>query len=173
MENIKVLISEETLNSRIKEVAKEIENDYKGEEIVLICILKGASYFAIDLSKHIDSYDVILDFMKVHSYGKANKETTGKVNIDLVPSEDLKGKNVIIIEDILDSGVTLNCLYDYIKDMNPKTLKICVLLDKKGRRIKDIEADYVGFEIDNKFIVGYGMDYDEKCRNLPFIGYVE
>ncbi len=173
MENIKVLISEEDLNKRVKEVAKEIERDYKDEEIILMCILKGASYFTMDLSKNISHSNVILDFMKVHSYGKNSKETSGKVNIDLIPSEELEGKNVIIVEDILDSGITLNCLYDYIKDMNPKSLKICVLLDKKERRIKDIEADYVGFEIENKFIVGYGMDYNEKCRNLPYVGYVE
>lgn len=173
MEKIKVLINEEELNRRIKEIAEKISEDYKNEEIVLVCILKGASYFTMDLSRYIKNEKLILDFMKVHSYGINNRETSGKVNIDLSPSEELEGKNVIIIEDILDSGITLNCLYDYINDLKPKTLKICVLLDKKERRIKPIEADYVGFEIENKFIVGYGMDYDEKLRNLPYIGYIE
>ena len=169
----KVLINEETLNKRIEELANQISEDYKGEEIVLVCTLKGAVYFTIDLSKKITKNEVILDFVRVSSYGINNRETTGKLNFKLDISEDIQNKNVIIIEDIIDSGITLNYLYDYLKTKNPKSLKICVLLNKKERRQKEIALDYVGFEIENKFVLGYGLDYDEKYRNLPYIGYVE
>lgn len=172
MEEIKVLIDEEKLNKRIKEVAEEISKDYKNEEIVLICILKGAAYFAIDLSKRITDSVVILDFMKASSYGNG-METTGNVELKIDLSTSIENKNVIIVEDIIDSGYTLNYLYDYLKNKNPKTLKICVLLDKKERRKKEIKVDYTAFEIENKFIVGYGLDYEDKYRNLPYVGYVE
>lgn len=172
MERIKVLINEEKINERIEEIAREISENYK-EEIILVCILKGATYFTIDLSKKIKNNNVILDFMKVSSYGINARETTGKINLSLDISQNIEGKNVIIVEDIIDSGITLNYLYDYIKSKNPKTLKICVLLDKKERRVKNIKVDYVGFEIEDKFVLGYGMDYDEKYRNLPYVGYVE
>lgn len=172
LENLNVLINEEKLQERISEVAKEISNDFKGEELVLVCILKGAVYFAVDLSKKLTDNTVILDFMKVSSYGN-NLETTGKINFKLDTSVDLENKNVIIVEDIIDSGITLNYLYDYLKTKNPKILKICVLLDKKERRQKDIHIDYVGFEIENKFVVGYGLDYEDKYRNLPYVGYIE
>ena len=172
LENLNVLINEEKLQERISEVAKEISNDFKGEELVLVCILKGAVYFAVDLSKRLTDNTVILDFMKVSSYGN-NLETTGKINFKLDTSVDLENKNVIIVEDIIDSGITLNYLYDYLKTKNPKILKICVLLDKKERRQKEINIDYVGFEIQNKFVVGYGLDYEDKYRNLPYVGYIE
>lgn len=172
MGEIKVLIDEEKLNNRIKEVAKEISRDYKNEEIVLVCILKGATYFAIDLSKRITDSVVILDFMKASSYGNS-RETTGNVELKINLSTNIENKNVIIVEDIIDSGYTLNYLYDYLKKKNPKTLKICVLLDKKERRKKDIKVDYTAFEVENKFIVGYGLDYEDKYRNLPYVGYVE
>ena len=172
LENLNVLINEEKLQARISEVAKEISNDFKGEELVLVCILKGAVYFAVDLSKSLTDNTVILDFMKVSSYGN-NLETTGKINFKLDISVDLENKNVIIVEDIIDSGITLNYLYDYLKTKNPKILKICVLLDKKERRQKEINIDYVGFEIQNKFVVGYGLDYEDKYRNLPYVGYIE
>ena len=174
-ENIadKILIDEDTLNKRIEELANQISKDYNGEDIVLVCTLKGAVYFTIDLSKKITGSDVILDFVRVSSYGVNNRETTGKLDFKLDISEDIENKNVIIIEDIIDSGITLNYLRDYLKTKNPKSLKICVLLDKKERRQKEINLDYVGFEIENKFVLGYGLDYDEKYRNLPYIGYVE
>ena len=173
VENIKVLIDEEKLNDRVKEIANQISKDYKNEEIILVCVLKGAAYFTIDLSKNIKNDNVIIEFMKVSSYGVNNRETTGKIDFTLDITQDIEGKNVIIIEDIIDSGITLNYLYDYLKTKRPKTLKICVLLDKKERRIKDIQVDYKGFEIENKFVLGYGLDYDEKFRNLPYIGYIE
>lgn len=173
LDEIKVLIEEEKIQNRIKEIANEIENDYKNEEIILVCILKGATYFAIDLSKKITNNMVILDFMKVSSYENGATESTGKINFKLDISQNIENRNVIIVEDIIDSGFTLSYLYDYLKKKNPKTLKICVLLDKKERRKKDIKVDYTGFEIEDKFVVGYGLDYDEKYRNLPYVGYIE
>lgn len=172
LDRIKVLIDEEELGKRVEELAVEISNNYNGEEIVLVCILKGAVYFAVDLSKKINNSEVILDFMKVSSYGSST-QSSGKVELKVDLSSDIEGKNVIIVEDILDTGYTLNYLYDYLKSKNPKTLKICVLLDKKERREKDIKVDYTGFEIENKFIVGYGLDYEDKYRNLSYIGYIE
>lgn len=172
MNQINVLIDEEILNKRIKELAQEISKDYQNEEIVLICILKGAIYFAVDLSKRITACPVILDFMKASSYGNSTT-TTGVVDLKIDLSTNIENKNVIIVEDIIDSGYTLNYLYDYLRAKNPKTLKICVLLDKKERREKKIKVDYTGFEIENKFIVGYGLDYEDRYRNLPYIGYVE
>lgn len=172
MKKINVLIDEEKLNKRIKEMSQQISREYKGEEIVLVCILKGAVYFMVDLSKNIKDTSVILDFMKVSSYGEST-ETTGKVELKIDLSTNIENKNVIIVEDILDTGYTLNYLYDYLKSKNPKTLKICVLLDKKERRKINIDADYVGFEIENKFVVGYGLDYADKFRNLPYVGYIE
>lgn len=172
LDRIKVLIDEEELGKRVEELAVEISNNYNGEEIVLVCILKGAVYFAVDLSKKINNSEVILDFMKVSSYGSST-QSSGKVELKVDLSSDIEGKNVIIVEDILDTGYTLNYLYDYLKSKNPKTLKICVLLDKKERREKDIRVDYTGFEIENKFVVGYGLDYADKYRNLPYVGYIE
>ena len=173
LEKINVLINEEKLQLRIDEIAREIAKDFKNEEIILICILKGSIYFTTDLSKRITNNPIILDFMKISSNENGAKESNGKINFKLDISENIENKNVIIVEDIIDSGYSLNFLYDYLKKKNPKTLKICVLLDKKDRRKKDIKVDYTGFEIENKFVVGYGLDYDEKYRNLPYIGYIE
>lgn len=172
MEEIKVLINETELHNRVKEIADEISNDFNNEEIVLICILKGAVYFATDLSKKIKS-DVILDFMKISSYGIGQRESTGKIDFKLDLSVNIEDKNVIVVEDIVDSGKTMKNLLEYLKLKNPKTLKICTLLDKPERRIEHIKVDYVGFTIPNKFVLGYGMDYDEKYRNIPYIGYIE
>lgn len=169
----KILIDEKTLNKRIEELANQISKDYNGEDITLICTLKGAVYFTIDLSKKITKSDVIIDFVRVSSYGINNRETTGKLDFKLDISENIKDKNVIIVEDIIDSGITLSYLYEYLNKKQPKSLKICVLLDKKARRKKEIKVDYTGFEIENKFVLGYGLDYDENYRNLPYIGYVE
>ncbi len=169
--DIKVLINEEKIKNRIKEIAQEILKDFKNEEIVLVCILKGAAYFAIDLSKELNN-NLILDFMKVNSYGD-ELQSSGTINFKLDISTDIKDKNVIIVEDIIDSGLTLNYIYDYLVKKDPKNLKICVLLDKKERRVKPINVDYTGFEIENKFVLGYGLDYKDKYRNLPYIGYIE
>lgn len=173
LENFKVLIDEENLNKKITEIANEISKDYENQEIVLVCVLKGAIYFATDLSKKIKNSSVIMDFVKVISYGVGVRETSGKIDFKLGLTENIENKNVIIVEDIIDSGMTLNYLYDYLKSKNPKSLKICVLLDKFERRVQDIKVDYTGFKIENKFVLGYGLDYDEKYRNLPYIGYFE
>ena len=171
-EELNVLINEEELNKKIKELATIIEEDFKGEELVLICILKGAVYFAIDLSKQIKNNVVTLDFMKVSSYGN-DFVTSGNVEFILDITTDITGKNVIVVEDIIDSGYTLSFIKDYLSKKGPKSLKLCVLLDKKERREKEVKIDYTGFEIENKFVVGYGLDYEDKYRNLPYVGWVE
>lgn len=168
--NIKTLIDEKKIENRIKEVAKQIENDYLNEEIVIICILKGAAFFATDLAKRIN-LPVTVDFMKVSSY--EGTESTKKINFKLDISTDISNKNVIIVEDIVDTGRTLTYLKDYLNSKNPKSLKICTMLDKKERREFDLNPEYVCFEIPDKFVIGYGLDYDEKYRNLPYIGYIE
>ena len=170
--DLKILISEAELQKRIKEVANQINEEFKNEEILIICILTGGVYFATDLTKYIDNNNLMLDFMKVSSYGNA-KESTGEIKIEKDLKMGIEGKNVIIVEDIIDSGLTLSTLKRYLLQRNPASLKICALLDKKERRKVEIEADYVGFEIPNKFVLGYGMDYEEYYRNLPYIAYCE
>lgn len=170
--HIKTLISEEKLNQRIKEIGKQITKDYRNEEIVIICVLKGAIYFTIDLTKHIESNNLLLEFMQVSSYGNS-KESSEEIKIKKDIDLDITGKNIIIVEDIIDSGLTMKKLKEYLLSKKPKTLKICTLLDKKERRKVQIEADYVGFEIPNKFVLGYGLDYEEYYRNLPYIAYSE
>ena len=170
--NIKTLINEKQLQKRISELGKQITEDYKNKEIVIICILRGAVYFATDLSKNIKSDSLLMEFMQVSSYGN-NKETTGELKIKKDLEIDIKGRNVLIVEDIIDSGITMTTLKKYLLEKEPESLKICTLLDKKERRKVEIEADYVGFEIPNKFILGYGLDYEEYYRNLQYIGYSE
>ena len=171
MSKIKTLISKRDLNKRIGEIAGEISKDFNKEPILIVCILKGATYFAIDLSKKIKNNNVEIDFMKISSYN--GTESTGKVSISLDISTNIEGRNVIIVEDIIDSGISLNYLYNHLIEKKPKSLKIAVLLDKKERRKKDINVDYIGFVIEDKFVVGYGLDYDEQYRNLDYIGYIE
>ena len=172
MENkIEVLINEEKLQERIKELALEIKNDYNGEEVVFCCVLKGAVFFTVDLMKKYDG-DCEIDFIRVSSYEGEN--STGKVTLKVpLKKEHIENKNIILVEDIVDTGRTFNYLVEYIKDFNPKSVKTCVLLDKKARRVVDFSADYVGYSIDDLFVIGYGLDYDEKYRNLPYIGYVK
>ena len=170
--NLKTLISEQDLQKRIKEIGKQITQDYKNQEIIIICILTGAVYFATDLTKNIDNNKLLLEFMKVSSYGN-EKESSGKITIKQDIRADIKDKNIIIVEDIIDTGLTMKFLKNYLLDKNPKSLKICTLLDKKERRKVKIEADYVGFEIPNKFVLGYGLDYEDYYRNLPYVAYCE
>lgn len=170
LENIKVLISEEELEKRIGEVAKEIDKDYEGEKVVIVSILKGAVFFAVDLVKKMNT-PIELQFMQVSSY--QGTETTHNIKLKKDLDNDIVGKNVIIVEDIIDTGHTLKHLKEYLLSKKPKSLKIAVLTDKKERREAEIEADYVGFTIPNKFVIGYGLDYDEEYRDLPYIGYVE
>ena len=167
---IKTLINENDLTSRIEEVAKQIQKDFNGEEIVLICVLKGAAFFAIELAKRIDS-SVIMDFIKVSSYQGTKSTGTLKFTLDI--SQEIEGKNVLIVEDIVDTGRTLSYLKDYLSSKNPKSIKFCTMLDKKERREFEFTPDYTCFDIPDKFVVGYGLDFDEKYRNLPYIGYIE
>lgn len=169
---IKTLISSEDLQKRIKEIGKQITEEYRNKEIVIICILRGAIYFATDLTKYIDSNNLIMEFMQVSSYGNM-KESTGELKIKKDLDVNIEGKNVIIVEDIIDSGFTMLNLKKYLISKKPESLKVCTLLDKKDRRKVEIEADYIGFEIPNKFVLGYGLDYEEYYRNLPYIAYSE
>lgn len=170
MGELKVLIDEETLQARIKEMAEQLMEEYKGKELTFICILKGSIFFTADLAKKIDG-DVRVDFVRVSSYEGEN--STGEIRMKLDLKDSIQGKDVIIIEDIIDTGRTLKYLKEYLKIKQPNSLKVCTLLDKKERRVCDMEADYVGFTIPDKFVIGYGMDYDEKYRNLPYIGYFD
>ena len=170
MNDIKVLIEEEKLQEKIKEIAKRIEEDYKGKELTLICILKGSTFFTVDLAKRINN-DLRIEFIQVSSYGAS---TVGSENIELKLDlkESIEGKDVIIVEDIIDTGRTLSYLIEHLKGRNPNSLKLCTLLDKPERRLFDVKVDYTGFEIPDKFVIGYGLDYDELYRNLPYIGYI-
>ena len=168
---MKILIEEEKLQERIKALAKEIERDYEGKEIVLLCILKGSIYFTVDLSKHI-SNPLQIEFMQVSSYGNTTK-SSGQIDLKLDVSDSIQGKDVIIIEDIIDTGRTLSYLVEYLKKKGIDNIKICTLLDKPDRREFNITVDYVGFQIPDKFVVGYGLDYNQLYRNLPYIAYIE
>lgn len=166
-----VMITQEQINKRAAEIGAEIEKDFKGEEVVLIGILRGAVLWMGDIMKNVN-LDMAIDFMAVSSYGASTK-SSGVVKINKDLDTAIEGKNVIIVEDIVDSGVTLNYLKQYMEHMKPKSVKICTPLDKpEGRRV-EIDVDYIGFTVDDKFIVGYGLDYDQKYRNLPYITYLE
>ncbi len=166
-----VLISEEQLKKRVAEIGADITRDYKGEEVLLVGILKGSVPFMADLMRCID-LDVAIDFMAVSSYGSGVK-TSGVVRIIKDLDMDLRNRNVIIAEDIIDSGLTLNYLKGYLLEKQPKSLRIATLLDKPARRQVSLRPDYVGFEVEDKFIVGYGLDIDQKYRNLPYISWVK
>ena len=170
MKNIKVLISEEQINKRLDELAEQLMEEYKGKEILFLCILKGSVFFTVELAKRMKN-NIKFEFIEVSSY--ENNESTGKVKLNKDITGSIEGKNVIIIEDIVDTGRTLCFLKEYLLQKNPDTLKICALLDKPSRRIAPVEADYIGFTIENKFVIGYGLDDEQSYRNLNYIGYVE
>ena len=167
MSELKVFISREQIAKRVAELAAQISKDYAGESIVLLGVLKGAAIFLSDLSRHI-TLDSTFDFISVSSYGNA-KQNSGEVKMLKDVDQSMEGKNIILVEDILDTGLTLTYLSRVLKAHKPKSFKIAALLDKKARRIENIQADYVGFEIPDEFVVGYGMDYAERYRNLPDI----
>jgi hypoxanthine phosphoribosyltransferase len=172
MERIsEVLIAEEELRKRVKELAKQIEKDYQGKDLVAVGILKGALLFLADLVKAVN-LPLTYDFMDVSSYG-ANTESTGEVRILKDLSMKIEGKDVLIVEDIIDTGYTLSYLLENLKTRKPASVKICCLLDKTSRRKVSVPVDYVGFEIPDAFAVGYGLDYAERYRNLPYIGVLE
>lgn len=170
-DKINILISEKDVEKRIEELAAQITKDYEGKEVHLICVLKGSIFFTCELAKKIP-LPVTLDFMSVSSYGD-QAESSGRVKIVKDLDEHIGGKEVIIIEDIIDSGRTLSYLMDMLKARNPASLKLCTLLDKPDRRVTDVSVDYIGFEIPDKFVVGYGLDFAQKYRNLPYIGVIE
>ena len=172
MEQIgKILIDEEKIMKRVAEMGAEITRDYEGKELVVICILRGGVIFMSDLVKQI-KLPLYMDFMAVSSYGMSTK-SSGVVRILKDLNEDIEGKDVLIVEDIVDTGLTLHYLVDYIKSRNPRSVKVCCFLDKPSRRKVDVEVDYVGFEIPDKFVVGYGLDYAQKYRNLPYVSVLE
>lgn len=171
-EKIKVLLSEEEVDARIRQIAAKISKDYAGKEIHMICVLKGGVFFTCELAKRLNM-PVSMDFMSVSSYG-AGTVSSGVVRIIKDLDEPLEGKNVLIVEDIIDSGRTLAYLIEVLKQRGPKDIHLCTLLDKPERRVKkQVKVDYTCFTIPDEFVVGYGLDYDQKYRNLPYIGVVE
>ena len=170
-EKISVMISEEELTKKIADMGEKISKDYAGEEVYVICILRGAAFFACELAKRI-TVPVTIDFMTTSSYGSGTV-SSGNVQIKSDVEIPVEGKNVLIVEDIIDSGNTLHYLLDVFKDRKAKSVKLCTMLDKPSRREVHVDVDYTGFEIEDKFVVGYGLDYDQKYRNLPYIGVVE
>ena len=167
---VKVLLTEEEVDRRIQEIGDQITKDYAGKTVHLVCVLKGGSFFMCELAKRI-TLPVSLDFMSVSSYGGDTK-SSGVVKIVKDLDEPLIGKDVLVVEDIVDSGRTLSYLLEMLKDRKPASLKLCTLLDKPDRRVVDVNVDYTGFKIPDVFVVGYGLDYDQIYRNLPYIGEV-
>ena len=170
-EKIKVLISEEEVDARIRELGEKISKEYEGKQIHLICVLKGGVFFMCELAKRI-TVPVSMDFMCVGSYGDGTK-SSGVVRLAKDLDESIENKEVLIVEDIIDSGNTLYYLMDVLRQRKPASLRLCTLLDKPDRRVKDVHVDWTGFEIPDELVVGYGLDYAQKYRNLPYIGVVE
>ena len=170
-DKIRVMITEEELDKRIRELGSQISQDYEGESIFLVCILKGAAMFACELAKRI-TVPVTMDFMATSSYGSGTV-SSGEVKIKKDLDLPMEGRNVLIVEDIIDSGNTLNFLSHLFRDRNAKSVKMCTMLDKPDRREVDVDVDYTGFTIPDEFVVGFGLDYDQKYRNLQYIGVVE
>lgn len=170
-EQIRIMIPENEVDAKIEELGRKISEDFAGQEVHLICILKGSVFFVCELAKRI-TIPVTIDFMQVSSYG-AETKSSGVVRLSKDLDEPLQGKNVIIVEDIIDSGRTLSHLVKLLGQRNPKTLTLCTLLDKPSRRVVEVEVKYTGFQIPDEFVVGYGLDYDQRYRNLPYIGVIE
>lgn len=170
-EKISVLLDEETVNARIKELGEKISREYDGREIHLVCVLKGGVFFMCELAKRI-TVPVTMDFMSVSSYGNETS-SSGVVRIVKDLDHSIENKHVIVVEDIVDSGNTLSYLLTILKERGPASLALCTLLDKPSRREVDVAVDYTGFEIPDHFVVGYGLDYMQKHRNLPYVGIVE
>lgn len=169
MSEVKVLINEEDLQKRIKELAKEIEKDYGENEIVVLSILRGAAFFTVDLTKRMNT-KMTFEFMQLSSY--IGRESSGEIKVKSdISFPNIKGKDVLIVEDIIDTGRTMNFVVNYLKEIGAKSVKVCTLLNKKERREVDVDIDYIAFEIPDEFVYGYGLDYDEYERNLPYIVY--
>lgn len=170
-EKIHVMIDEETVEKKVREMAAQISREYEGKTLHLICILKGSVFFACELAKRI-TVPVTLDFMSASSYGDGT-ESCGRVKIVKDLDESLEGRDVLVVEDIIDSGRTLSYLLQVLQLRRPASLRLCTLLDKPERRVSPVKVDYTGFEIPDEFVVGYGIDYAQRYRNLPYIGRVE
>ena len=170
-EKISVLISEEEVAKRIREIAEQISKDYEGKQVHMICILKGGVFFMTELSKHV-TVPCSLDFMAISSYGDETV-SSGRMKFSKDLDNSIEGKDVLVVEDIIDSGRTLSYLLRNLKNRNPKSLKLCTLLDKPERRVVEVNVDYTCFEIPDEFVVGYGLDYMQHYRNLPYVGVVE
>lgn len=170
-DNIRVLIPEEEVDAKIAEIGKRISEDYAGKKVHLICVLKGSIFFTCELAKRI-TVPVTIDFIQASSYGSGT-QSCGQVNIKKELDESIEGLNVIVIEDIVDSGRTLSSLYSNLSARNPASIELCTLLDKPERRVTEVHVKYVGFNIPDEFVVGYGLDYAQEYRNLPYIGVVE
>lgn len=168
---ISILISEERIQKRVGELAEQISSDFAGETVKLLCILKGSTFFTCELAKRI-TVPVMLDFIQVSSYGRGTK-SSGTINIKKDLDDPIEGDNVILVEDIIDSGNTLSKLVPMLKERNPRQLKVCTLLDKPDRREVPVNVDYNGFDIPDEFVVGYGLDYDQHYRNLPYVGVLK
>lgn len=167
-----VLISEDALQNRIRELGEEISKDYQGKDPVLICILRGGVMFLTDLMRHV-SVPHAIEFMAVSSYGVGNRESTGQIRITLDLNTNVSGRNVILVEDIIDSGRTIASVLEMLSTRHPESLCVCTLLDKADRREVFVPIQYRGFNIPDRFVFGYGLDIDEYYRNLPFIGVVD
>lgn len=170
-ERIDVLISEEEVEKRISEMGKIINEEYEGKEIHMICVLKGGVFFMCQLAKHI-TVPVTMDFMSISSYGD-DTSSSGVVKIIKDLDEPLEGKDVLVVEDIIDSGRTLSYLMEILEKRKPNSMRLCTLLDKPDRRVREVHVDHMGFEIPDEFVVGYGLDYKQRYRNLPYIGVVK
>ncbi len=167
----KILIDEKQIDADVERLAAQINLDYEGKDLLLVGLLKGSFVFLSDLMKKI-TLPCSVDFMVVSSYGAATV-SSGKVNMKKDLSEDIRGKDVLIVEDIIDSGITLNAVMDILKGREPASLKLCSLLSKPSRRVQEVQIDYLGREIPDEFVIGYGLDYNEKYRNLPYIGIID
>ncbi|AKQ64904.1 Hypoxanthine-guanine phosphoribosyltransferase [Myxococcus hansupus] len=170
-QEVGVLIPEDKLQARVRELAAEITRDYAGKDLTLICVLKGSAFFAIDLAKYID-LPVKLEFLGVSSY-HGGTESTGEVRITTDVSKPMAGKHLLVIEDIIDTGLTMQFLLENLRARHPASLKVCSLLEKPARARTKVDIDYKGFVIEDLFVVGYGLDFDEIYRNIPFIGVMK
>ena len=170
-ERVEVLLTEREVDERIQAIGEQISKDYAGKQVHLVCVLKGGAFFMCELAKRI-SVLVSLDFMSVSSYGSDTK-SSGVIRIVKDLDESLKDKDVIVVEDIVDSGRTLSYLLKMLQSRGPRSLALCTLLDKPERRVVDVNVNYTGFQIPDEFVVGYGLDYDQRYRNLPYIGVVK
>ena len=167
----KILYDYDDIQKRAKEIAAQIDKDYEGEDLILLCTLKGSVLWFADILKYME-HDCRIDFISASSYGSATS-TSGVVKINFDPNINMYNAHVLVIEDIVDSGITLKYVMDKLAERGPKSVKVCTMLNKEARRTADFHADYVGFEIDDLFIIGYGLDYDQRLRGLPYISYLE